>query len=50
MNQFLRRFSGWLALLACLGLLGLAGPSFADAEEPLVPGDNIRVTVSRIRI
>jgi polysaccharide export outer membrane protein len=45
MNQFFRIFSGWLAVLACFGLLGAAGSSFADVEEPLVPGDNIRVTV-----
>jgi polysaccharide export outer membrane protein len=45
MNQFLRSFSDWLAMLACFALLGLAGPGFADTEEPLVSGDNIRVTV-----
>jgi polysaccharide export outer membrane protein len=45
MNQFLRLFFRWLALAACLGFLGLAGPGFAETEEPLVPGDNIRVTV-----
>jgi polysaccharide export outer membrane protein len=45
MNQFLRFLSGWFAVLTCLGLLGVAGPSFAESEDPLVPGDNIRVTV-----
>lgn len=44
MNSYLSKFSRWLATLACLGLLGLAGPLLA-ADDTLGPGDSIRVTV-----
>ena len=45
MNRYLRTISGWLSMLACLGLLTLSGAAFAVADENLGPGDSIRITV-----
>ncbi|HLO61527.1 MAG TPA: polysaccharide export protein EpsE [Azonexus sp.] len=44
MKPYLRKFTHWLATLACLGCLGLSGPLLA-ADDTLGPGDSIRVTV-----
>lgn len=44
MNPYLRKISGWLAVLACLGFLSL-GQALAAADDTLGPGDSIRITV-----
>ncbi|HEX6733695.1 MAG TPA: polysaccharide biosynthesis/export family protein, partial [Azonexus sp.] len=41
----LNRLSHWLAVLACLSCLGLAGPALAAADDALGPGDSIRIVV-----
>lgn len=45
MSQTLVSITRWLSTFFCLALLALSGPSFAEPEDQLVPGDNIRVTV-----
>lgn len=45
MAQLLSSMTRWLTAFTFLALLAMAGPTFAESEDPLVPGDNIRLTV-----
>lgn len=45
MTQLFSSMTRWLSAFAFLALLSVGGSCFAETEDQLVPGDNIRLTV-----